>query len=131
MNPRGRIDRRRGRREGRMSTSHVLERLADRLRGHPLVIRVAFLRTKIRAYLRHGFILDIFYNMSTGRYSFAVIRGARRIMGWDNAPHHVDVATYPHHFHAIDGSIKPSDLVGNPLVDIEKVLRKLEEFIGV
>jgi len=93
------------------------------------VIRVAFLRTKIRAYLRHGFILDIFYNASTGRYSFTVVRGAKRIMGWDNAPHHVHVVTYPHHFHDINGSIKPSDLAGNPLIDIEKVLKRLEELI--
>ncbi len=44
--------------------------------------------------------------------------------GWDNAPHHPEIPTYPHHCHCGDG-IEPSDV--RSLAD---ALERLETFIS-
>ena len=111
------------------SSAQVLRQIASRLLGEPMVLRVEFLWTKVRAILSGGYVLDIYYNVSTGRYSFTLVKGSKRIMGWDNAPHHVGISTFPHHFHDVDGQVRPSDLTGDPLTDIEKVLDRLRAFL--
>jgi len=94
-----------------------------------IVLRVKFLRTKIRAYLVKGYILDVYYNQTRRKYSYTLIKKNRKIIGWDNAPHHVKVRTYPHHFHDIDGSIKPSNLSGDPLQDLDVVINEVRRVI--
>ena len=95
-----------------------------------MVLRVEFLGTKVRAILRGGYVFDIYYNVSTGRYSFTLLKGSKRVMGWDNAPHHIDVPTFPHHLHDVDGHVRPSDLTGDPLTDIDRVLREIRRVIS-
>lgn len=79
--------------------------------------------TKVRAYLVGGYILDIYYNQTLGKYGYTLIKEDRRVIGWDNAPHHIKVETYPHHFYDIDGSIKPSNLSSDPLKDLDSVMK--------
>ncbi len=59
----------------------------------------------------------------------ALIKENRRVIGWDNAPHHVKVETYPHHFHDVDGTIKPSKLSGDPLKDLDTVINVIGRII--
>ena len=94
-----------------------------------IVKNVEILRTKVRAYLVEGFILDVYYNQTLGKYGYTLIKDNRRVIGWDNAPHHVKVETYPHHFHDIDGSIKPSNLSGDPLKDLDIVMGVIQKVI--
>jgi len=56
------------------------------------------------------YVFDIYYNQTLGKYSYTLIKEGKRIVGWDNAPHHVSVETHPDHFHDVDGKVKPSHL---------------------
>jgi len=91
---------------------------------------VEFLGTKIRAYLPNRYIFDIYHNQTLGKYSYTLIKENRRIAGWDNAPHHVSVESYPDHFHDVDGKIKTSHLSGDPLEDLDMVLNVIKEIVG-
>jgi len=107
----------------------TLKKIAKKLLDYDIVVRIEFLGTKIRAHLVEEFILDVYYNQTLGKYSYTLIKGDRRVIGWDNAPHHVKVETYPHHFHDIDGSIKPSKLSGDPLKDLDIIMDVVREVI--
>ena len=48
----------------------------------------------------------------------------RMIVRWDNAPHHQQVTTFPHHCHKADGSVEES-----PAMDIEAVLRAVVAYL--
>jgi len=107
----------------------ILKKIAKKLLDYDIVVRVEFLGTKIRAYLVEGYILDIYYNQTLGKYGYTLIKENKRIIGWDNAPHHVKVETYPHHFHDVNGSVKPSNLSGDPLKDLDVVVDKVRDVI--
>ena len=40
---------------------------------------------KIRVFLTHGALIDVFYNADTGNLSYALIEDATRVFGADNA----------------------------------------------
>ena len=107
----------------------ILKKIAKKLLGYDIVVRVEFLGTKVRAYLVEGYILDVYYNRTLGKYGYTLIKGNKRIIGWDNAPHHVKVETHPHHFHDVDGSVKPSNLSGDPMKDLDVVMSIIERVI--
>ena len=88
----------------------------------PYVVSVEDLLTKIRVELEQGYLLDLFYNDTLGKYAYALILHNHRIVGWDNAPHHQHLATAPHHFHAEDGTVQPSTLTGDPEKDIFQII---------
>lgn len=100
---------------------------ARKLLLSPLVLDVEFLGTKVRAYLPRGYILDIYYNVTLQKYSYTVIKQNKRIIGWDNAPHHKHVKTHPHHFHASDGKITQSRMKGNPTEDVASILKEIKK----
>jgi len=50
-------------------------------------------------------------------------------LGWDNAPHHPRLKDFPHPFHAEDGTVVPSTLVGEPERDIDLVVDTLDRFL--
>ncbi len=87
----------------------------------PHVVAVHDLVTKARVELAGGFLLDLYYNPTLGKYTYALIYRDRKVYGWDNAPHHPGITNYPHHFHDEDGSIRPSSLTGDPEQDISIV----------
>jgi len=94
-------------------------------------IKVSFyeVRLKIRVAFFCSFFLDVFYNVETRRYSFALIGPPGPIIRWDNAPHHPYIPTYPHHFHSENGKVRPSDLMGDPARDLPKVMTRVVEFV--
>ncbi|MCF6147089.1 MAG: hypothetical protein E3K37_00345 [Candidatus Kuenenia sp.] len=51
------------------------------------------------------------------------------IVRWDNSPHYPKIKTHPHHFHADDGVIKESELTGNVVPDIKKILYEITKVI--
>ena len=58
-------------------------------------------------------------------YSYYWLRhGGSTIVGWDNAPHHKEVQTFPHHKH-IGKNIEPSEQT-----DVRKVMKFIGDFLG-
>jgi hypothetical protein len=95
----------------------------------PFVQSIHDLATKQRVVLEGGYLLDLYFNETLGKYSYTLVQGARRIIGWDNASHHPGLANFPHHFHRQDGVVVSSPLTGNPKQDIELVVADLNEFL--
>ena len=96
----------------------------------PYVRSIQNLLTRQRVVLEAGYILDLFFNEAQSNYSYTLIHENRRIIGWDNAPHHPDLTSSPHHFHREDGTVIPSALIGVPEEDIEAVLAMLNQFLA-
>ena len=61
-------------------------------------------------------------------YSYQLFSNAP-IIRWDNSPHYPKIKTHPHHFHASEGDIIESELTGNVIMDIKKVLSKIMKVI--
>ncbi|MDV3103382.1 toxin-antitoxin system TumE family protein [Thermococcus waiotapuensis] len=61
----------------------------------------SFYFLKIRAELADGSVLYIreFVSEEDYNYSFQWQKDGRLTIRWDNAPHHRDVETFPHHKH--------------------------------
>jgi len=95
----------------------------------PFVQSIHDLATKQRVVLEGGYILDLYFNETLGKYGYTLVHGSRRIIGWDNASHHPGLANFPHHFHREDGAVVSSLLTGNPKQDIEHVVADLNRFL--
>ncbi len=65
----------------------VLKEVAKKLLDYDIVLKVEFLGTKVGDYLFHGYVLDVYYNQTLGKYSYALIKEGKRIIGRDNAPY--------------------------------------------
>jgi hypothetical protein len=111
------------------------------LEAHSLCKKVVVLETKefstdqyfikIRAEIAKGYKLQIriYYNYGHVDYAYQLFTELP-ILRWDNKEEFSDLASYPHHFHAIDGYIKNSPLSGDPLKDISIVLQYLKSYIN-
>jgi hypothetical protein len=85
----------------------------------PYVQAVHDLLTKQRVELGSGYVLDFHLNDAFARYSYTLARGGQRLIVWDNAPHHPDLASFPHHYDREDDTVTPSPLTGDPEQDME------------
>jgi hypothetical protein len=85
--------------------------------------------TKWRIELIGGYFLDIYFNETLGKYGYTLVKVDTRVLGWDNAPHHLSLANFPHHVHRPDGQIEPSALTGDPDHDLEQVRLEIESFL--
>ena len=94
----------------------------------PYAKAVHDLVTKQRVVLESGYLLDLYFNETLQKYSYTLVKGNRRVLGWDNAPHHPNLNGFPHHFHAGDGTVVPSSLVGDPEQDVDLVVDTLNDF---
>lgn len=73
--------------------------------------------------------MDMYYNRTLGKYAYTlVIKENKRIIGWDNAPHHKYLENFPHHFHTTDGKPISSSLSGDPETDVYIILDYISEF---
>ncbi|WP_297073456.1 DUF6516 family protein [Thermococcus sp.] len=82
---------------------------------------------KIKAELIEGSVLYIreFVSEEEYHYSFQWQKDGKLIVRWDNAPHHRDIETFPHHKHVgSQDNIQPSKEIS-----LEDVLRVIEEEI--
>jgi hypothetical protein len=84
----------------------------------PSAVAVHDLATKVRIELVEGYLLDLYFNATLGKYTYALIRDGQPVSVWDNAPHHPGQPNYPHHRHMEDGGIEPTALTGDPEQDI-------------
>jgi hypothetical protein len=111
-----------------MSLPILLETTRKLLRS-PTVLYVQFLGTKVQAYLPKNYVLDVYYNITFNKYSYTILKDGKRVIGWDNAPHHQQVKTHPHHFHNIEGNVIESTMQGNPVKDITEVLKEAKRLL--
>jgi len=58
-------------------------------------------------------------------YSYSYIRNDQCVFRYDNAPHHPDVITFPHHKHIGEEKIAPTDQPS-----INQVLGEIEKYLG-
>jgi len=87
----------------------------------------SFYFLKIRAELMDGSVLYIreFISEEEYNYSFQWQKDRKLIVRWDNAPHHKDVETFPHHKHVgSKDNVQPSKEIS-----LEDILRAIEEKI--
>lgn len=83
---------------------------------------------KVRADLQSEDVLQvrIYYNKGHIDYAYQVIRADSPLIRWDNKEHFPALATYPHHFHSLSGSVLESHLIGLPIADLPAVLHEIE-----
>lgn len=84
------------------------------------------MKTKVRINLAEGNILDMYYNATLGKYSYALVKDDKRVLGWDNAPHHPDIKSHPHHFH-FQNAVLESKMKGKPDKDINFVIKEINK----
>lgn len=86
--------------------------------------QIAQLRAKLRFF--DGAVLwvrEIYVDGQFDTYSYYWLRSDESvIIGWDNAPHHREIATFPHHKH-LEGRVEPS-----AERNLQDVLRFIREF---
>jgi len=83
-----------------------------------------FYYLKIKSHLTDGSILYIKIYLSDAEYNYSFHwqkEGGELIIRWDNAPHHKEIKTCPHHMHTLD-NIKDSFSI-----TLEDVLKKIEK----
>lgn len=106
----------------------------DRIKGSRLVSLVVSeyyqedsggIRQKIRVELSNGWRLDCWEHIAPGhrRYGYHIFNDAGMITRWDNAPHHPDGGTFPHHRHTQTGVVDSENMdVGKVLAYLERIL---------
>jgi len=119
-------------------------KLEKSLRQHPSIVRVddpqAYFISddangllKFRVHFWDNSFLDIYEVVNTElgypvrvSYSYAYFRVNEPIFRYDNAPHHPEIATFPHHKHLIPAKIVPTDqpTLGQILAEIDGILTK-------
>ena len=57
-------------------------------------------------------------------YAYSYIRGKECVFRYDNAPHHPNIITYPHHKHIGEKKISPADQPA-----IQQVLNEIESYL--
>lgn len=80
-----------------------------------------------------GSCLDIYEVVSTElgypvriHYSYAYVRGNETVFRYDNAPHHREIATHPHHKHIeSEERVAPADQPS-----LNQVLDEVEQWLG-
>ena len=106
--------------------ARAVARLVERC---PYAESVHDLITKQRVVLGGGYLLDLYYNEALEKYSYTLVDSGKRVLGWDNAPHHPRLKSFPHHFHAVDGRVLSSSLVGDPERDIDLVVKTVNRYL--
>ncbi len=106
--------------------------------------RVDVLGAKIRAHLTDDLFLDLYYDPTSGSYSYALVDstlpdpGDKRLFGWDDYPHeHVPelrrLANYPHHFQRRVGTegwiFEESPMRGEIEREITLVIRRVRAYL--
>jgi len=87
---------------------------------------------RCRVHFWNGAFLSIHETVSTELgypvriiYSYSYIRNAQCVFRYDNAPHHPDIITFPHHKHIGEERIAPTDQPS-----INQVLDEIEIYLS-
>ncbi|MDP2767686.1 MAG: DUF6516 family protein [Candidatus Methanoperedens sp.] len=84
-----------------------------------------YYKLKIEALLVNGWKLHVWEHTTPElqRYAYHVSKGSQLVIRWDNAPHHRQIRTFPHHKHIKDAVLESRE------VTIEKILEEVEKMI--
>lgn len=93
------------------------------------VTSIQDLITKWRLELDGVYFLDLYFNPDLNKYSYTLVSQGVRIMGWDNARHHPELANFPHHLHHRNEGVEPSGLSGDPEQDLEQIRHTIEVYL--
>jgi len=113
----------------------------SRLIAHPNIVKIDIRREEVQGYLglfryrlllKNGDMLEAFERFEienkmvhVGKYSFQWQNATGELKyRWDNAPHHPEIETHPHHLHTGAGEIQP-----HAPVTILDILEKLHDDI--
>lgn len=111
------------------------------LQSHPICERATVVETKtfspnqfffkVRAEFAEGnkFQVRIYYNQGHIDYAYQLFADVP-LLRWDNKEEFRHLETYPHHHHDDQGNVNPSSLTGDPVNDIEVVLREVSAFLS-
>ncbi len=80
---------------------------------------------KIRARLVNGWMLHVWEHATPGirRYAYHVSKGSELIIRWDNAPHHKQIKTFPHHKHVKEAILESKErMVEDILIELEQMI---------
>lgn len=88
---------------------------------------------RCRVYFWDGSFLDLYEVVSTElgypvrlHYAYTYLREGQRVFRYDNAPHHSDIATHPHHKHiGVEDRVAPADQPS-----LGQVLDEIESWLG-
>jgi hypothetical protein len=85
---------------------------------------------KIRAKLTESYYLQvrIYFNKEHTDYAYQLFTD-EPIIRWDNTEEYKILENFPHHFHDSNGFVVSSDLIGDPRVDLEIVLERINKYI--
>jgi len=64
---------------------------------------------KLRASIKSEKMIDIYERLVNGitvKYAYVLLIGKKAVMRYNNAPHHRQIATFPHHKH-VKNQVKP------------------------
>ena len=123
------------------SLSSFLGALMAILQSHPICEQATVVETKV--FSADQFFLKlmakltgenklqarIYYNQGHIDYAYQLFTDLP-ILRWDNKEEFRHLETYPHHHHDEKGNVKPSPLTGDPVRDIEIVLRDVSSFLS-
>lgn len=115
-----------------------------KLRRSGLFRAVTLTGAKVRASLSETLFLDVYYDPTSGSYSYALIDlassfvGDKRILGWDDYPHEnveriKQLASFPHHFHLRDETgawiFAESTMRGHVELEMDTVIKTLKRYL--
>lgn len=85
---------------------------------------------KIRTKISDSYKLQIriYYNANHCDYSYQVFSQIP-LCRWDNSEHFPRLASFPHHYHSIEGKVLDSPLKGDPVNDLRLVLTELNNLL--
>jgi len=123
------------------SLASLLGALITALQSHPLCEQATLVETK--TFSRDQFFLKVRANLPAGNkvqvriyfnqghidYAYQLFTDVP-LLRWDNKEEFRHLETYPHHHHDDQGNVKPSPLIGDPVSDIEVVLREVSAFLS-
>ena len=84
-----------------------------------------YYRLKIQARLVNGWKLHVWEHATPKfqRYAYHISKGTQLIIRWDNAPHHRQVKTFPHHKHVKENILESKEMT------IEDIVKELENMV--
>ncbi len=85
-------------------------------------------KIKIQARLINGWKLHVWEHVtpSIRRYAFHVSKGSEPVIRWDNAPHHRNIKTFPHHKHVKEAVLESKEVVLEEILgEVAKMMKDI------
>jgi hypothetical protein len=86
-----------------------------------------YYRLKLQALLINGWKLHVWEHATPKfqRYAYHISKGPKLIIRWDNAPHHRQVKTFPHHKHVKEEIIESKEMsIEDIIIELEKMIQR-------